>query len=400
MSSADDSNHGIDVLWNRFFILCMVNNLFLFTYYFALLTVLPIYIMKSLGGSVSEAGLALTLFLMSSIAIRPFSGLLIEKIGKKRLFRGSALFFVLIAFTYLIADQLWILLVVRFIHGVWFSILTTVTVPIVHAFIPHRRKGEGMGYFVMSTNLGVVFGPFIALTILQYFDFMTLFKVLTLMMVIGLIFCLILPVDEDRLEKNITHNKKSTLSIHDIVEFKVIPIGLVALLTAFAYSSVMSFISTYAESKHLLSAVGLFFIIFAISMLLVRPWVGKFFDRKGANFVVYPCFIFFIIGLVTVSLLSSQWTLWLAAVFIGVGYGSLFPCFQTVAIQSVSDERMGHSVATFFTLFDVGMAAGSIVMGVLIAYCGYSLTYLFCAFVMLIAMLFYTTKVAPQLASR
>lgn len=76
-------------LWNRSFILCLLNNLFLFVYYFALLTILPVYIMKDLGGSVKEAGLALTLFLVSSIAVRPFSGMIIEKLGKKLAMRGA-----------------------------------------------------------------------------------------------------------------------------------------------------------------------------------------------------------------------------------------------------------------------------------------------------------------------
>ena len=93
-------------LWNRSFILCVLNNLFLFIYYYALLTVLPVYIMKELGGSVKEAGLALTLFLISSIAVRPFSGLIIQKLGKKRSFRGSELLFMLFAFSYLFADSL------------------------------------------------------------------------------------------------------------------------------------------------------------------------------------------------------------------------------------------------------------------------------------------------------
>ena len=51
-------------LWNRAFIFCVLNNLFLFTYYFAMLAILPVYIMRDLGGSVKEAGLALTLFLI------------------------------------------------------------------------------------------------------------------------------------------------------------------------------------------------------------------------------------------------------------------------------------------------------------------------------------------------
>ncbi|WP_111858350.1 MFS transporter [Acinetobacter sp. CFCC 10889] len=387
-------------LWNRNFILCIFNNLFLFTYYFAFLTILPVYILKSLGGSVQQAGLALTLFLVSSIAIRPFSGLIIEKIGKKLAFRGSELLFVLCAFAYLFADSLWVLLAVRFIHGIWFSVLTTVAVPIANEFIPEQRKGEGMGYYVMSTNLAVVFGPFLALTILQYADFMSVFQVLTAIICVGFIFCLIIPLTP--LTSNTTVKiAKSTdqhhLQFSDIIEQRAVPIGCVALLVAFSYSSIMSFITAYAEMQNLLQYVSLFFIIFALAMIIVRPWVGQIYDRKGASAVIYPSFVFFAIGLVIVSFVHSQWILWLAAVFIGIGYGSLFPCFQTVAIQAVPKERMGHSISTFFTLFDFGMAVGSVVMGLIIAYLGYQFTYLFCAVIVVMTMLLYRVSVAQKL---
>ncbi|MFH3639575.1 MFS transporter, partial [Acinetobacter baumannii] len=85
-------------------------------------------------------------------AIRPFAGLIIERLGEKTALRGSGLLFAFLAFGYLFINQLWVLLLIRFVHGIWFSILTTVTVPIVNEFIPEQRKGEGMGYFVMSTN--------------------------------------------------------------------------------------------------------------------------------------------------------------------------------------------------------------------------------------------------------
>ena len=385
-------------LWNRSFILCLCNNLFLFTYYYALLTILPIYIMKDLGGTVKEAGLALTLFLVSSIAVRPFSGLIVEKLGKKIAFRGSELLFVLFAFSYLFADSMWALLLIRFIHGIWFSILTTVTVPIANDFIPDRRKGEGMGYFVMSTNLAVVFGPLIALTVLQFTDFKMLFALLTAVISLGFIFCLIIPVQQqDKVAFTAETQEKKCLGWHDIIETRAIPIGFVALLTAFAYSSIMSFITAYSESKALLAYTSLFFIVFAISMIVVRPWVGKIYDRKGASAVIYPSFIFFAIGLVVVSFISNQWLLWLSAIFIGIGYGSLFPCFQTIAIQSVPKQRMGHAISTFFTLFDLGMAIGSVILGLMIAYYGYQLSYLFCAVITVLTLFVYKYTVSASL---
>ena len=390
------SETSSEKLWNKSFIFCLCNNLFLFTYYFALLTVLPIYIMKDLGGTVQEAGLALTLFLISSIAVRPFSGLIAQKLGNKLSFRGSELFFIFFAFSYLWIDSMWSLLLIRFLHGIWFSILTTVTVPVANDFIPEKQKGEGMGYFVMSTNLGVVIGPLIGLTVIQYFSFSVLFLILSILMSIGFIFCLFIPVIDSSAQYLQKKSKKTSLNIHDIIETKAIPVGLVAMLTALSYSSVMSFITAFSEDKSLLEYASLFFIVFALSMIIVRPFVGRMFDSKGPNAVIYPSFIFFALGLLVVGFVADLWMLLLSAVLIGIGYGTLFPCLQTIAIQAVSKERMGHAISTFFTLFDVGLALGSVIMGICIAYIGFENTYFLCACIIFITLILYKTKVASS----
>ncbi|MCL6246438.1 MFS transporter [Acinetobacter sp. ANC 4945] len=384
-------------LWNKSFVFCLCNNLFLFSYYFALLTILPIYIMKELGGSIQQAGMALTLFLVSSIAIRPFSGMIIERFGKANSVRISGFIFVVFSLSYLWIDSMWTLLVIRFLHGFWFSILTTVNVPIVNDYIPEHRKGEGMGYFVMSTNLGVVIGPFLALSMIQFSSFSTLFAVLAFLVAVGYIFTWLVQIQEHvQLKSSDQASHSAAIQWRDVIETRVLAISFVALLTAFAYSSVMSFITAYAELKHLLAYTSIFFIVFAVSMLIVRPWVGKVYDRKGPSAVIYPSFICFAIGLVVVSFLTNQWVLWISAVFMGIGYGSVFPCLQTVAIQTVEKARMGHAISTFFALFDIGLAVGSVIMGVLIAYFGFQATYLFCAVMVLFTLWMYRLFVANQ----
>lgn len=52
---------------------------------------------------------------------------------------------------------------------------TTIKGAIIADFVPKSRKGKGMGYFVMSSNLAMVIGPFIALTIFREFDINMLF---------------------------------------------------------------------------------------------------------------------------------------------------------------------------------------------------------------------------------
>lgn len=377
-------------LWNRAFLLCLFHNFFLFMYYFAMLTILPIYILQDLGGSVVQAGLALTLFLVSSIGIRPFSGLIVERLGQTRAQRGAGILFVLFAFSHLWIDSLWSLLLIRFLHGFWFSILTTVNVPIVNHFIPTDRKGAGMGYFVMSTNLGVVFGPFIALSLISVLSFNQIFGALAALTLIGFVFSLSLKVPKTEP----IQSSHSGLQWSDIIEKRAIPIGLIALLTAFAYSSITSFITAFTQTKDLLAYAGIFFIVFAVSMIVVRPWVGKFYDQKGPSYVIYPSFLAFAFGLIVVGFVDNQWTLWLSAVLIGIGYGSLFPCMQTLAIQSVESQRMGHAISTFFTLFDLGLAIGSVVMGLLIAQIDYAMTYWFCAAVVVLTLILYRTHIA------
>ncbi|TCB79169.1 MFS transporter [Acinetobacter sp. ANC 4173] len=374
-------------LWNKSFILCLANNLFLFIFYFAQTTILPIYILQDLHGSLAQAGLAMTLFMVSSIAVRPFSGLIIEKFGRKKTLFISELLFCLFSVAYIFADNLEVLLWLRFLHGIWFSILTTVTVPIANAFIPDSRRGEGMGYFVMSVNLGIVLGPLIGLSLIQPLSYAVVASILAAIVCLGFIFCFLIPIHTTT--SNTLAPQKRQLSIHDFIEKKALPVSIMAMMVSFAYASIMSFISTYSASKNLLAYASLFFIVFAISMISLRPFTGKIYDRKGPSYVIYPALALFSVGLIILSQINSLIGFILAAIFIGMGFGSVQPCLQTLAIQRAAPQRIGHATSTFFTFYDLGIALGSILLGILITAQGYSMSYILCAIIVLLSLLFY-----------
>ena len=169
----------------------------------------------------------------------------------------------------------------------------------------------------------------------------------------------------------------------------MIPIATVSFLTAFAYASIMSFIYVYAQTQGVFEYVSLFFIVFAATMISVRPFTGRLYDRKGPNAVIYPSLIFFAAGLFLLSTMSSVITLLIAGGLIGIGYGSLFPCFQALAIQSAPKHRSGHATSTFFILFDSGMAIGAFVLGIVSAQWGFSTLYLLCGVVTILTILVY-----------
>ncbi|MFV5490783.1 MFS transporter [Acinetobacter sp. ASP199] len=378
-------NATVMPLWTKSFLLCLANNLFLFIFYFAQTTILPIYILKELGGSVTQAGLTLTLFMVSSIVIRPFSGLIIEKLGQRRTLIISATMFCLIAFGYLFISNMTSLYILRLMHGVWFSILTTVCVPVVNQFIPDSRRGEGMGYYAMSVNLGVVLGPFIGLGLIPYLSYTMVTAVLVAMIFIGYIFCFLIPVQEVKQPET----EKTRLGLSDFVEKKSLTVALMVMMISFAYASIMSFIAPYASSIDLMQYAGLFFVVFAISMMSLRPITGKIYDRKGPQYVIYPAILTFSLGLLVLSQIDTLTGFMLAAVLIGLGFGSAQPCLQTLAIQRAPKHRIGYATSTFYTCYDLGIAIGSLVVGIMITTQSFSFAFIICAALTALSLLYF-----------
>lgn len=315
-------------IWTKSFINIAVSNFFIFVVFYALLTLMPMYVLDLPGGTVSQAGLVTTIFLLSVILVRPFSGLILEKFGRKRMLGLSMLAFAVSTFSYVLTEDIKLLLILRFIHGVSFSIATTVTLSIAADIVPPERRGEGLGYFGMSMNLAVVVGPFIALTLQPLIPYHSIFLIFGVIMIVGWL-CGVFVKDT---VQEVQPSAKRKLSWSDLFERKALAISSVGIFVSFAYASIMSFISLYAQSIGLIETASYFFLVFAAAMLISRPISGRMFDTMGPNIVIIPSILIFAAGLFVLSLASSAWMLLLAGALIGLGYGTLLPSFQTLAI--------------------------------------------------------------------
>lgn len=381
-------------IWTKSFIGVSMTQFMVFVAFYTLLTTLPIYVIDNLGGTEAEGGLIVTAILVAAILVRPFSGKLLERIGKKKGLVSSVIIFTATTFLYIWIDQFIPLLLLRFVHGLSFGVLTTATGAIAADVVPNERRGEGLGYFAMSMNLAVVVGPFIGLTLLQFASFQTLFIFLSVFMLVGIICAFLVHVPRDVNEQPEQVRRK--LSIHDLFEVRALPIALISSLIAMAYASVLSFISVYAQSLGLAATASYFFLVFAIVMLVSRPYLGRAFDVRGPKFVILPCLFVFAIGLLFIGFTNSAWMLLVSAGLMGLGYGTLLPSFQTMAIQAAPNNRSGHSTATFFTLYDSGIAAGSFVWGIVVSTFGYQQLYIVCAILVFVVMGIFTAYQARE----
>ncbi|WP_342577763.1 MFS transporter [Psychrobacillus sp. FSL K6-2843] len=375
-------------IWTKPFISLFSTNFSIFIIFYGLVTVLPLYATDVLERSDEEAGLLMTIFLLSAIIMRPFTGKLLDIAGKRKMLWISLILYLICTVLYYFIEPFTILLALRFVQGIWFSIATTASGSLAADNIPPSRRGAGLGYFTMSTNLAVVVGPFIALTIVQYFSYDIFFIAMSVLLLIGALSALSIPAEKQPAVPPV----KTRMTLNDLFEKRSLPIALIGSLIAFSYASILSYLSIYSQQKGVLHLTSSFFAVFAIVMLVTRPFTGRIFDEKGPRYIIIPGLISFMFGLILLAYMDSPFTFLLSGAFIGLGYGAVVPSFQTLAIQSTTHERSGYATATFFTLFDTGIAIGSFVLGIVASKLGYQGLYLLSSGIVILTLIVFLIR--------
>lgn len=359
-------------LWTPEFLgLCGGNFNMLLSQYM-MVAALPIFIIDTLHGSDFEAGMAMTCFQAGTVICRPFAGRIVDNVNKRRfLFALTVLFTVIMAAFYFFQSLLGAY-TLRFIHGIVFAVSTTTLGALAALVLPPSCKGEGIGYYALSTNLAMVVGPMIGLILIGIGDSVFFAS----MSVVGLL--TIWLANRKRLPDAIVmpHPRPHRgFSIYDFIEKRALALAGLGGLVFFAYGGVLTLIPLYARELGLQNETSLFFMIFAAIIVVTRPLIGRIFDRLGSDYTVYPGLISFFIGMILLSRISTLTGLLGAALLLGFGFGALSPAFQTLAIQRAPSSRAGVATATYFWSLDINVGLAAILLSLVAEACGYRFMY-------------------------
>ncbi|WP_462412694.1 MFS transporter [Neobacillus sp. Marseille-QA0830] len=374
-------------LWTKDFIIISSVNFFLYLIFYLLLVTIAVYAVNHYHASESQAGLATGIFIIGTLIGRLIIGRIIESVSTKKTMFFGLIFCILASGLYFIDLGTNFLLFTRFVHGLALGVASTATGTIVALIIPTVRKGEGIGYYSMSTTLATAIGPFIGIYMSQHASFTTIFSFCLVLGLISFVISLFMNVPEMKASTKKSESKGFKLS--DFVEPRALPIALVTLIVSLGYSSVLSFINFYAIEINLVEVASFFFIVYAVAILVSRPFTGKLLDTKGANYVMYPTFILFAAGLFLLSTANQGISLLIAGVLIGLGFGNMQSCTQAIAVKVTPRERMGLATSTFFIALDAGLGFGPYVLGFIIPLTGYRQLYLIMAVIVLASTILY-----------
>lgn len=366
-------NESTPELWTKDFIVVSSINFFLTLIFYLLVVTIAVYAVDEFAATPSQAGLVTGIFIIGTLIGRLFTGRTIDSIGRKKtLFIGLS-FFTLTTLLYFVHYSITFLLINRFIHGIALGVASTATGTIVAQIIPTTRKGEGIGYYSMSATMATAVGPFIGLYMSQHTSFQMIFSFCLALGAISLLIALVLHVPA--LKGTSKPSKTMGFSLSSFLEPKALPIAYITLVIAFCYSSVLSFINFYATEINLVNTASFFFIVYAAAVLLSRPFTGRYMDKKGANFIMYPAFVILAAGMLLLSSANDSIPLLLAGVLIGLGFGNMQSTTQAIAVKLTPSHRMGLATSTFFIFLDAGLGFGPYLLGFIIPLTGYSTLY-------------------------
>lgn len=376
-------------LWNLNYVLLLAYNLCHSLGFYITMVTFTDYSATTYGLSPSVASLSVTVYVLAAIVARLLLGKQLDRWGLKLSmtigFVGNLacflLFFLPMSFPTLIA--------VRAAHGVSMAIQSGSVSAAVILFIPRARSGEGVGFFSMMTALATGVGPLISINIINALDgYTSLFVFLAVISALPAITLILVKVPATATDARRPSTSKDR-GIASVIQISILPITFVLFLVFFAYSSVVTYVVSFAAELNLGAEVSFFFLVYSAIGFVFRPIVGKRIDIKGENSVVYLCFASLSIAFVLLSFTSNAPMLIISAAFLGFGVSITQSIMQAIMARETPKSELGRANSTFFTSMDLGLGVGPILTGLFMPELGFQWSYLLLAIIGPIAAFFY-----------
>ncbi len=365
-------------LWTKSFILMTVGTLFLFIGFYMLYPTLPLFI-KQMGGNEAQVGLSMGAFMLSAVMFRPIVGGLLDRFGRRPFIVWGLFLFAVAMYMYDWIGGIVVLMGLRILHGLSWAVSTTAILTAITDMIPSARRGEGMGWFGTAMTLAMAIGPMFGIWVAQNLSYHALF-----LFAVGLSAAALLLTFGAKMP----FRPQSGARRIEFFEKSVLPVTASVFFLFIAYGGITTFVPLFANSIKVNS--GAFFLAYAATLALSRPFAGKLSDRYGETFVIVPALVITISGLIALSFSTGLFGVLVSAVLYGIGFGSAQPALQAATIRLARPDRIGVANASLSTANDLGIGLGAIMLGWVSQYTSYQVLFTVSAVSVAFSLLLFT----------
>lgn len=360
--------------------LCSVGFFARFSYSLARSPVLPLFALY-LGAGPEAIGFVVGISTVTGIFFKLPSGALSDIFGRRKTMFAGLLIFAVMPFTYLIVKDYYVLIVIRFIHGLATAIYGPVSMAVV-ADIAGSKKGEMLSWFSSLTIIGNLLGAPVGGFILYSMsgdgsptaaNFYTAYLVSGLAGTMSLILALGLIRREERPGQAIELKesyRKFIAGIKEVIsDRRIVITSNMEGVQNMAMGALEAFLPIYAVTIAGLNAfqAGLLWGIQVFVTILSKPIMGKLADRYGRKPIIIAGMFLCAVSFGGIPLLKEFYPLMLAAMVFGFGEAFVTSSSAALVADMCREKHFGTAMGTFGTIFDIGHASGPILGGILIA---------------------------------
>lgn len=371
-------------LWSLSYLNVCLANFLMACSFNLLMPSIPLYITEQMGVPQSQTGIVLASYAIALMFVRPFSGFIVDLYSRKKILLIAFSCYVLIFFGYFWATTVLLFIVVRFIHGITWGLSTVSSSTLAIDVVPSERRAEGIGYYGTFMNVAMAIGPFIAIHIYNHSGFDVLLWCAIAMGALGIITVSLIKAPIK------TKVDRQKISFDRFFLIKGWPIFLNQLLPCFAWGTIGPFVAQYGKGLGIPNA-GIFFLFWAGGIIASRVFAGKLVDKGKIHEVNVSAMAIVALAFLVFALVHNIYAFCISGLFIGVGFGMMFPALQTLYINLAENNQRGTANSTYLIGFDLGLALGMLVGGYLTGYFSFETLYMVASGLCAVSVVVYWT---------
>ena len=329
---------------------------------------------KSLGSPADQIGSLMSMFAVTALIFRFISGPAMNSFNRKYLLCMAMTLmttaYLGFSFAPTIApiigvETITVLKGFRLIQGIGNAFGNSCCLTIVSDVLPKDKFTTGMSYYALAQVVSQSIGPTIGVFLSDTFGYKIAYIIIACCMIcaIFLAFTMVKLAPREKIPFSLNVNNM-------IAKEALVPAGI-TFLVAMGFTSINAFMLVYAEERGIVGA-SLFFTVYALSMLVTRPMIGKLTDKYGFTKVGIPAIFMTAISLVLIGISTNLPMLLFAAFVNSCGYGAVQPALQSLCMKSVVPERRGSASSTNYIGMDSATIIGPTVCGIIADKLGYT----------------------------
>lgn len=333
-----------------FLLACCVNFLF-FAAFYMLIPVLPLYLIDDLGADEATTGVLLSAYVISALAVRPWSGHIVDSYPRKRVFLLCATGYALVFWGYLWITPFLLFGLLRVLHGFAFGMANTASTTLAVDMIPQARMGTGIGFFGLTSAVPMALGPMMGMQLYTNYGATAVFYGSVILAGTGFLLGIFIPAPGSKsVAKTAGTNFWEKIYLPQAKKS-----GLSLACVGFSYGLVLNFISIFAKETGIAVNVGLFFCLLAVGMIVSRLFAGRFIDKGQHKEIIILGTLLCALTLVVMLSLHGPTVFLATALLYGMGTGLVMPAYQTLFINMAPPEQRGLANSSFFVAWDSGI---------------------------------------------